>query len=193
MLQTFKARHPRVLLRVSLSSRLVDLVDEGIDVAFRLHVAPLPDAASLKLIRVLRVAAHFYAAPSYLAALGRPFRRVDLSRHPYVCHARAPRKALLGKPGDAEQLLPEPDIVVNSFASVIEIVGRGLGIGLIPEFLAEPHVASGSLERVLASAKSPQGWLSMVWPASRQGQPRVEKFIAVVTELSRPTRGPRST
>lgn len=184
LLQAFKSRHPQVLLRVALSNRLVDLVDEGFDVAFRLHVAPLADATSLKLTRVRPVAAQIYASPSYLHALPRPLRRADLKRHPYICHAHAPRLPLIDKGHGSNLVFREPDLIVNSFSAVIDLVRRGLGLGLIPGFLAEPHVASGSLERVLASVSSPQGSLSMVWPASRQGQPRLDHFIAVVKELS---------
>lgn len=185
LLATYKERHDRVRLRVSLSSRLVDLVDEGFDVAFRLHTAPLPDAASLKVARVLEVTTGLYAAPTYLGALSRPLRRAELSDHPHVCHTFAPRVSVRGRGGTSSLELPEPDIVANSFTAVIELVRRGLGVGLIPEFIAAPHVESGALERVLASVQSPQGWLSMVWPASRQGQPRVDQFIAVVKEVSR--------
>ncbi len=186
LLQTFKERHPQVLLRVSLSNRLVDLVDEGVDVAFRLHIAPLPDAVALKVTRVQRVTTGLYAAPAYLGDAGRPLRRADLSRHPYLCHTHAPRVPVTGRGGESSLELPDPDIIVNSFTAVIDLVRRGLGVGLIPRFLAEPYVASGALERVLASVQSPQGWLSAVWPASRQGQPRVDHFIAVVRELSTP-------
>ncbi len=185
LLETYKRRNDRVRLRVSLSSRMVDLVDEGLDVAFRLHVSPLPDAASLKVARVLEVTTGLYAAPAYLRELSRPLRRADLSGHPHVCHTYAPRVSVRTRRGASSLELPDPDIVVNSFTTLIELVRRGLGIGLIPEFLAEPHVKSGAIERVLPSMKSPQGWLSMVWPARRQGQPRVDQFIALVKEVAR--------
>ena len=187
LLQAFRARQPQVMLRVSLSSRLVDLVDEGIDVAFRLHTAPLPDAASLVVTRVRHVTTGIYAAPKYLRDVGRPTRRTDAARHAWICPTLAPQVPMTGRGGTSDLELPEPDVVVNSFSAMIELARRGMGLALVPEFLAEPFVQAGLLERVLASLRSPQGSLSMVWPASRKGQPRVEHFVAQVKELSQPS------
>ena len=70
-----------------------------------------------------------------------------------------------------------PGLLANDYSLVMEAIKCGAGIGLIPSFLANTHVASGELVRVLPTWSTEEGTVSLVWPATRHLAPRVRAFI----------------
>src|SRR5262245_51390129 len=86
ILLDFLARYPQVTARTILVDRVVDLMDEGLDVAVR--IADLPDS-SLSAVRVGRVRRVVCASPKYLAARGTPQTPADLAQHNAIIFAQA--------------------------------------------------------------------------------------------------------
>lgn len=186
LLLEFRRRWPCVDLDIYLTERVVDLVEEGVDVAFRLHVAPLPDSSSLIARRVGTMSAGLWASPAYLDAHGKPRTPRSLVKHDCITHAAAAVRSQWGlrKRGtrDLQQFAIAPAIVCNDFSLILRALVDGAGIGFAPAFLAGPHARRGELVRVLPSWESTEGTMSLVWPATRHMAPRVRALIDFVGE-----------
>ncbi|WP_035659433.1 LysR family transcriptional regulator, partial [Bradyrhizobium sp. STM 3809] len=87
MMAAYRARHPDVMLDIDLSGRLVNLVDEGFDLALRVSAAPGDGLIARPLPPVLM---QLVAAPSYLAAAGRPATLAELDGHAFLKYSLYP-------------------------------------------------------------------------------------------------------
>jgi len=90
----FRAAFPRVRLHVDLTDRVVDLVAERVDVAIRVHLAPLPDRSSLMARRLATIHAGLFASQAYVATHGLPEAAEDLATHVTVTLNRGRRARL---------------------------------------------------------------------------------------------------
>jgi len=151
------ARYPRLDVALRLTNQRLDLVGEGVDAALRLATGRLPDS-TLVARRLSAVGFDVYASPAYLARRGTPRRAEDLASHD-----------LVGMPG---LRLPAPFPRAPRFRAVgddvmlcRELVREGVGIGLLPVFLARADVSAGALVRVLPRVQQRSGTLYFVHPA----------------------------
>lgn len=184
LLAAYRVRVPSVHVEVVLSNRSVDLVDEGFDVALRLHTRALADSSELMMRRALTITTGLFASPEYLAEHGRPSRREDLSRHAWIAHDReATEGVALGS--ELRPLSPAPAVIVaNDFGLMLELLLTGQGIGLVPHVLAGPYLRRGQLVAVLPRLRAPHGWLTLLWPAARNLAPRVRAFVDHVADAA---------
>lgn len=162
----FIRAHPDVRLEVELTSRLVDLVKEGFDLAIR--AGPLGD--STLLARKLGDTEHaFFASRVYLAEAGRPRRLAELARHPCVLYRAVGGSAVweVDGPGGTEQVTVHGRITADDFDFVRATVVSGLGIGFGPEPVFAPAVERGELERVLPRYAKRAAPVHIVWPSRR--------------------------
>jgi DNA-binding transcriptional LysR family regulator len=152
----FAVRHPGVNLDVRLSSRYVDLVAEGFDVALRIAAGRLPDS-SLVARRLCQLEAGIYAAPAYLARR-RPIRTAqDTEDHDWVLFRDRPPPAPFPRPRQRAR------VSADDMMFMVRAVGAGLGLGLLPAFLAAGAVASGRLVRVLPRVSPRTGALHSLY------------------------------
>lgn len=186
ILSGLREQWPAVAVEVDLSTRMVDLVEEGFDVAVRVHNGPLPDSASLMVRPVGAVHGGLFASPSYLSEHGSPQAVANLSEHECVA-ARGPAPVVrwvLQQDGDAHRqtIAVDAAFAANDYGLVLSALVAGAGIGLVPTFLAADHVQRGELVPVLPQWRTAQGSVSLVWPASRHLAPRVRAFIDLMSE-----------
>jgi len=175
MVQRFMADHPAIDVELILNDRFVDLVEEGVDVAFRLGGTLPPDAIGRHLATVPRF---LVAAPAYLAGRGVPCVPDDLSAHDMVRFAWTPGNTVELFRGDAQVRVPTASrFRVNNALAIREALVLGSGIGVCPDWLVRDLLDSGALVRVLDGwAARPQA-LTLLYP-SRQFQPlRTRLFI----------------
>jgi DNA-binding transcriptional LysR family regulator len=144
----FVERHPRMEVELVLTTRVVNLVEECVDVALR--AGPLPDS-SLVARKLGEARAGLYASPGYIASRGMPATVEALRDHDCILFRAAPGEAvwtLHGPDGETRQTvrgrLAGDDHLFTRAAAV-----AGAGIGLLPELLAAPSVAARALVRVL--------------------------------------------
>ncbi len=162
------ARHPGIRLDVSIDNQVVDLVAEGFDLAIRFSDA-LKDS-NLTARRLGSLSFGAFAAPTYLARRGRPQRLGD-ERHDWVlARVLLPRLPVLGK-------VPIR-FVCDDFLVLRDLLREGAGVGLLPSFVAEPHVREGLLEPVeLADFEGgPRSAFFLVYPSSGQVPRKVTAF-----------------
>jgi DNA-binding transcriptional LysR family regulator len=138
----FAVLYPGVTLDVRLSSHVVDLVAEGIDVALRIATGRLPDS-SLMARRLCQLEAEVYASPAYLARR-RPIRTPqDTVEHDWVLFRDRPPPAPFPRPRRPAR------VTGDDMMFIAQAVSAGLGLGMLPAFLATEAVTAGRLVRVL--------------------------------------------
>jgi len=181
----YTARFPAVSVDLHLTGRVVDLVGEGFDVALR--VAPSLKDSTLVARRAAPVLVRVYASPVYLARRGTPRSEAELAGHDWVVFHSGPQKLMVsapfGMPGSG--VGSSGRIGCDDLLFVREAVLAGAGLGLLPTFVAEPHLKAGTLVQVLPRLEKQAGWLHVVTPAARHQPGKVTAFRDLVLELLR--------
>lgn len=167
VIAAFSRRFPAVRFDIRLSGDQIDLVKEGYDLAIRVATGPLKDS-TLTARRVGKGSAAFYAAPSYVARRGRP-KQVGDERHTWVLHRAATRLF---------KMVPESvRFFVDDFLLARDLVRDGVGVGILPTFVARAYVREGFLEEVpVTGAAVLGGELVMLYPSSGQTPRKVTAF-----------------
>jgi DNA-binding transcriptional LysR family regulator len=157
---------------VVLTSRLVDLVSEGIDLAVR--AGRLPDS-SLIARRIGSTDAALMASPDYLRRRGRPRGIDDLPAHDWILYrAAAGRTTLtLQGPSGPGSIEVEASIVGDDMAFCRAAAEAGAGIALLPIPSAAPGLTAGRLELALPGWTYAGGSMFVVLPSGRHIPTRV--------------------
>jgi DNA-binding transcriptional LysR family regulator len=172
----FLEANPGTHVELSLNDRLVDLVEERIDLAIR--ITKLKDT-SLIARRIARTALHVVAAPAYLARRGRPERPEDLLQH--ACLRYLPLRAedewrLYGASGRIPVPVAGP-LSTSSGIALREAALAGVGLAMLPRFMIDEDLRAGRLEPLLeAFAPRPVG-IYAVHASGRRPPARVRRLI----------------
>jgi DNA-binding transcriptional LysR family regulator len=180
MVQRFMADHPAIDVELILNDRFVDLVEEGVDVAFRQGGTLLPDAIGRHLATVPRF---LVASPAYLARRGVPAVPDALSAHDVVRFAWTPGNTIELFRGDEQARVQTASrFRVNNALAIREALAMGSGIGMCPDWLVRDLLDRGELVRVLDGWTARAQDLTLLYP-SRQFQPlRTRLFIDFAVE-----------
>ena len=179
----FLARHPQVRIEMQVSNRVVDLVQDGVDVALRVR-ATLDDSGSLVVKQLARTSALLVAAPMLLAGDdGRP-RAVrdldDLRRLPTVAMSSADGRTtwqLLDPDGRSHALEHRPVYTADDLLTIKFAALRGLGMTVMPDYLCQRELDAGTLRHVLPGWAPPVGIVHAVFPSRRGLVPAVRRFL----------------
>jgi DNA-binding transcriptional LysR family regulator len=165
-------KHPGLEIELTLTSRPIDLVEEGYDLAIRGGI--LTDS-SLMVRKIADTPLGLFAAPAYLTRAGRPRALRDLSRHACVLFRGrpGPRTWQLIGPRGPESVTVRGTLTVDDMGFLRGALLEGLGLGLVPAALLSSDVAAGTLVRVLPKYQLGGGGLFLVWPSRRLMPPRV--------------------
>jgi DNA-binding transcriptional LysR family regulator len=140
---------PRVVARMLLVDRVVDLVEEGLDVGVR--IGTLPDS-TLRATRVGAIRLIACASPSYLAEHGVPATPSELANHQCISFNTFahPERWTFGGAGKRKaRVTVSPRLVVNSADAAIDAATAGLGIVRVLSYQAQTSLADRSLRRIL--------------------------------------------
>ena len=181
VLSRYTARYPDVSVDLYLTGRVVDLVGEGFDVALR--VASKLEDSTLVVRRAAPVLFQLFASPLYLARRGTPRYEDELEAHDWVVFRGGPQKLRVAPVKWAAGRVPR--IVCDDLLFVREAVRAGVGIGLLPTFVAEPDVLVGSLVRIVPRFERSAGSLYIVTPAAKHVPGKVTAFRDLVLEMFR--------
>ena len=175
----FVADHPEVLLSVDFDDRRVDLDRENYDLAVR--VSRVDDPALLTHI-LGRSDHHLYASPDYLKRNGTPKTVSDLNAHPLLHHGTT-RRANWGykENGHRNEVTFQPALNANSGQFLLESTLRGLGITLMPDFIAAQKYAAGELAMILPELAFDPLRVTLVYSPKRSLNGRMRAFIEVMT------------
>lgn len=180
----FLQQHPKVTLDVTLADRIVDLVDEGYDLAVR--IARLP-ASSLVSRRIGSTRLVLCASPEYLRRRGTPAHPDDIARHTvfsYTLLASGDTWSFDGPEGPVSVKVT-PVMRSNSGDTCCAAALAHQGIVLQPSFMVGTHLRSGALVEVLPSYRSLELGIYAVYPSRRHLQPRVRALIDFLVQAFR--------
>jgi LysR family transcriptional regulator, regulator for bpeEF and oprC len=177
-IEDYLALYPQVQVEVEYTSRDLDLVHEGFELAIR--SGPLPDSR-LVARQLGRFDYGLFASPAYLAAHGTPAEPAELERHDLVFFTGGLVKAgwTLHHPQREAPVSVKASarLRVNAGTGVRDALVKDLGIGQLPWVMADPLVAAGRLVAVLAPWQPPPVDVFALYPSSRYLPPKVRTFI----------------
>ncbi|MGV0958269.1 MAG: LysR family transcriptional regulator [Limnohabitans sp.] len=172
----FLANHPQVTLDVQLADRVIDLVDEGFDLAVR--IARLPDS-SLISRQLASTRLVLCAAPSYLKRRGTPAHPSELAEHDvmgYSLMAMGDQWQFTGPDGPVSAKV-RPRMWTNNGDSCVAASLAGAGIQLQPTFLIDQELASGQLVEILPQFRSVELGIYAVYPSRKFVLPKVRALV----------------
>lgn len=172
----FRAEHPRVELDVTLSDRVVDLVEEGYDLAIRIGRLSSSSLVSRKLTSTRMV---LCAAPDYLAEQGEPEHPEELAGRAVIAYSylTSGDDWTLTGPEGAVKVRTRPVMHSNNGETCIAAALAGQGIVLQPDFLVRPHLAEGHLRELLPGWSAATLGIHAVYPSRRHLLPKVRALI----------------
>jgi DNA-binding transcriptional LysR family regulator len=181
LLSGFLARYPQVRIELSLHDRVVDLVDEGYDVALR--TGPLASSGFVaRPLRPMRTV--LCASPTYLKRRGTPKVPADLAAHDCLGFAHWVHKdrwRLIGPAGEEAVRIKSP-IVINNGEALRQAALAGAGILMQSEMLVEADLKSRALLRVLPRHAPPARPAHLVYLPDRRPTPKLQRFVQHVLE-----------
>lgn len=161
VLAPFSLRYPGVQLDMRLSNRNVDLVGEGFDAALRV-MKPRRADSPLVARKLTEIELNVFASPQYLARAGTPRSIEDAAKHVWVSFTE---RKFVGALAPLAKVRPR--WLGDDLAFVTNAVVAGVGLGLVPTFLAREPIAAGAIVRVLPRVSLPAGALYLVYPPTR--------------------------
>lgn len=148
LLSGLAEQYPELHCELVLNDRLVNVAEEGFDLAIRLTDAPPLDLVAKQLADVRRV---ICASPDYLQRMGQPQQPADLSHHHCFAYSHASTASdwhLRGPRGE-ETIAVRGKFQVNHVETIMAAVLQGDGIAILPDYLCSRELAQGTLLPVL--------------------------------------------
>ena len=177
----FRDRHPKVRLDITHSDRIVDLVEEGYDLAIRIAALPSSTLISRRLATTRIVPC---ASPTYLAGAGTPRHPADLKEHAiigYSFFASGDEWQFEGPDGPAS-VKTQPWMRANSGDVCRAAALADHGIALQPTFLVGEDLAAGRLVELMPEYRAPELGIYAVYPTRKHVAPKVRALIDFLVE-----------
>lgn len=183
----FLRRYPEMSVRTMLADRIVDLIDEGFDVAVR--IAHLPDS-SLSAVRVGSVRRVVCAAPRYLKAKGVPRTPADLAEFEAITFS--PSGAIdewrFDTPAGTHSVRPPSRLMVNTAEVAIAAALAGRGLTRVLSYQIASELKAGRLKIVLPEFEPPPLPIHVVHREGRRAAAKVRAFVDFAVERLRADR-----
>ncbi|NKK76332.1 LysR family transcriptional regulator [Rhizobium leguminosarum] len=171
----FLSTYPKTSVELRLTDDKLNLVENGIDLAFRTGVLEDSTLIARKLGSTHRL---LCASPDYLARCSPPDVPEDLTRHDCVIAGQsAHAQWLLEGPHGQETIAVSGRFAANEMQAVMAAAIAGHGIAQLPHGVADACIKDGRLCRVLDGYTTPAGGLHVVYPSSQHLSPLVKAFI----------------
>lgn len=185
----FRAEHPQVTLDITLSDRVVDLVEEGYDLAIR--IARLPDSTLISR-RLSTTRTVLCASPDYLARAGTPSHPAELVDHAiwaYRYFAPGDEWPFEGPEGPVSARI-RPVGRTNSGDTCRMAALQGHGIVLQPSFLVGTDLEAGRLVEIMPEYRSIELGIHALYPTRKHVSPKVRLLIEFLAASFRTRRWP---
>ncbi|MEL7313444.1 MAG: LysR family transcriptional regulator [Cyanobacteria bacterium J06559_3] len=183
-LPQFVADYPDLQVKVSLSDRLIDLNEEGIDVSVRVGSSPESRLIAYPLAQAPFVVC---AAPTYLAQQGHPQTLEDLAEHNCInfIYPQSGRSFewVFQREGEAVELGVSGNLALDSTEAVLESAIAGAGIIQVHEYIAGKAIQQGQLQPLLVDYKAEGKPITVVYPQKRHLSAKVRVFIEFMKVL----------
>ncbi len=174
--------HPGVGIDLAFDDRYVNLVEQGVDLALRM--GRLADS-SLGARYLGRNPWLMVAAPSYLAARGVPREPAELAGHACLVYSSVQgddRWSFAAPGGDEVSVAVKGPLRSNNLSAVLAAARAGMGLAVLPWYVARESLDAGAVRQVLADHLLPAQELHAVFPSPRQVPSKVTSFIAFLQD-----------
>jgi DNA-binding transcriptional LysR family regulator len=180
----YLTRYPEVSASCLFLDRVVNLLDEGVDVAVR--IGELPDS-SMQAIRVGKVRRVICAAPDYLAKHGIPIAPDDLPGHTIVSASSVTPHPVwkLVENGETKSIKLEARMITSTNDSAVAAAVSGFGLTRLLSYQVAEHLRTGVLKTVLPDFEPPALPVHVVHREGRHAPQRVRAFIDLAIERLR--------
>jgi DNA-binding transcriptional LysR family regulator len=181
-LPDFLARYPEIQVELTITDRIVDLIEEGADLGIRLGLLADSSLVARRICEVERVVC---AAPEYLRRHGTPRTPGELRGHNCLNMANAPalrRWPFEGRDG-VEHVEVSGRVSATSADALLALALRGLGVIRLTDVIVGPSIREGRLVALLADVHHREALpLHAVYPQGRHRSPRVAAMIDFLVE-----------
>jgi DNA-binding transcriptional LysR family regulator len=183
MMSEYLKRYPDVSGELRLADRVVNLVEDGVDLAVR--IGHLPDS-SLVARHVGEMRRIVVASPGYLKRRGEPDTPEAIASHETIQFGATAASPdwLFVRDGQEIHVAPTPRLTTNSSDAAIQYAVQDGGLTRVLAYQAAEAIKAGRLKIVLAKFEQPASPIHMVYPTSRLLSAKVRTFIDLVTEIS---------
>lgn len=172
----FMTQYPDVELEITLADRIVDLVEEGYDLAVRIARLANSSLVSRKLASTRMV---LCASPGYLKKFGTPKHPSELTQHPILSYsllATGDQWDFEGPQGQISVAV-KPIMRTNSGDTCIAAARKGKGVILQPSFMVNADLQNGTLVELMPSYHSIEFGIFAVYPTRQYVSPKVRAMI----------------
>jgi len=173
-LNEFKHLYPKIELELKLSDDIVNILDEGMDLAIR--GAPLV-SSELQATRLATLSTLLCAAPGYLQKYGRPNCPAQLADHQWVLYKQSKTTLELKKGNRHHNIQLISNISTNNAAARTAFVEGGHGLGRIPFYDAWPRIQAGKLETLLTDYQMEDIFMYAVFPPGSASSKKMRLVI----------------
>ncbi len=180
-IDAFIKLHPELNITIDFSDRKIDLIEEGLDLAFR--IAELKDSTLIaRKISPIRIV--LCASPDYLKEHGTPEQPADLKQHQLLHYnlADSPIWKLTDKKGKQFTINVSASINANNGDFLKRMAVAGHGIVATPTFISWKEIAVGDLVPILSKYKLPERNAYAVYPQTRYLSQRTRMLIDFLVE-----------
>lgn len=177
----FMRRYPKVRIELLITERVVDLIGEGFDLAFRLGELRDSTLIAKKLVPYDAVVV---ASPDYLKIRGVPKSISEFDKHNLIGFNPGGNilKWPLRGPNGRKEITPRGDLLVNHIHSLKEATLNGLGLALLPSFMVTAEVKEKTLRVVCPEWTCTGNPMHIVFPGQKFVSPKMRSFIDFAIE-----------
>lgn len=185
----FAERHPRVKLDITLADRVVDLVEEGYDLAIRIATLPSSTLISRQLTSTRMV---LCAAPAYLEQAGTPTHPSELAQHKVLAYSYWSTQDVwkFDGPDGHVSVKTHPVLSTNNGDTCRAAALQGHGIVLQPSFIVGNDLVSGALVELLPEYRSIELGIYAIYPTRQHVASKVRLMIDFLREAFHTPRWP---
>ena len=179
---SFMDKYPKVKIDLVLTERVVDLIAENFDLAFR--IGELEDSTLISR-KLTSIEGSIVASPQYLKNHGTPKTLTDLDKHEFIMFSPNEEPILkwsMKGPAGKKDVAPHGRLNLNNVVSVAEAAVRGFGLAVLPRYMITAELKNNELKVVLPDWTARGNPIYLVFPGQKFLSLKMREFIDHVTK-----------